>query len=109
MVVENGKVSACGGYIDALIREIHLVGKQTCTRKAVTSLYFGGGTPALAASRMAEIIRAAEEHFRTTDGIGAELHPDMVYYPFWTARSTQVSAAGFERFFGVPPEKGLWP
>lgn len=68
----------CDRYIDALIREIHLVGKQAGARKTATSLYFGGGTPALAAGRMAEIIRAIEEHFHITDGIGVELHPDNV-------------------------------
>lgn len=68
----------CDRYIDALIREIHLVGGQAGTKKTATSLYFGGGTPALAADRLAEIIRALEEHFRITDGIGAELHPDNV-------------------------------
>lgn len=68
----------CDRYIDALIREIHLVGNQVGSRKTVTSLYFGGGTPALAAGRMAEIIQAIEEHFLITDGIGVELHPDNV-------------------------------
>lgn len=68
----------CDRYIDALIQEIHLVGKQADTKKTVTSLYFGGGTPALAAGRMAEIIQAVEEHFHITDGIGVELHPDNV-------------------------------
>lgn len=68
----------CDRYIDALIQEIHLVGKQTPAKKAVTSLYFGGGTPALAAGRMTEIIQAVEEHFHITDGIGVELHPDNV-------------------------------
>ena len=69
---------ACDRYIDALIREIHLVGEQAATKKTVTSLYFGGGTPALAAGRIAEIIQAVEEHFYITDGIGVELHPDNV-------------------------------
>ena len=68
----------CDRYIDALIQEIHMVGKQAGTKKTVTSLYFGGGTPALAVGRMAEIIRAVEEHFHITDGIGVELHPDNV-------------------------------
>lgn len=69
---------ACDRYIDALIREIHLTGTQANTKKTVTSLYFGGGTPALAAGRLAEIIQAIEEHFRITEGIGVELHPDNV-------------------------------
>ena len=68
----------CDKYIDSLIEEIHLVGSQHTERKKVTSLYFGGGTPALAANRIKEIIDALNEHFILTDGIGLELHPDNV-------------------------------
>lgn len=71
----------CGRYIDALIQEIHMVGGQTAGRKEVTSLYFGGGTPALAAGRLGEIVGAVEEHFTVTEGIGVELHPDDVTVP----------------------------
>ena len=71
----------CGRYVDALIREIHMVGARSKGKKEVTSLYFGGGTPALAAVRMAEIIGAVGEHFTVTQGIGAELHPDDVTVP----------------------------
>ncbi len=66
----------CDKYIDALIKEIHLVGNQQKGKKEVTSLYFGGGTPALAANRIKEIIDAINEHFIITEGIGLELHPD---------------------------------
>lgn len=75
----------CNRYIDSLINEIHLVGKnsskQSSTaggRKTVTSLYFGGGTPALAAGRIKEIIDALSIYFDITEGIGLELHPDNV-------------------------------
>ncbi len=68
----------CDEYIDALIQEIHLVGSQHTGRKEVTSLYFGGGTPALAANRIKEIVDALQEHFIITEGIGLELHPDNV-------------------------------
>ena len=68
----------CNKYVDALIREIHIVGAQATERKEVTSLYFGGGTPALAVNRIKEIIDAVEEHFIITKGIGVELHPDNV-------------------------------
>ena len=68
----------CDRYIDALIDEIHMVGSQSEGKKTVTSLYFGGGTPALAASRIGEIIEAIEQHFVITEGIGVELHPDDV-------------------------------
>ena len=66
------------GYIDALIKEIHLVGRQWNGRRRATSLYFGGGTPALLADRIMDIISALREHFIITDGIGIELHPDNV-------------------------------
>lgn len=65
-------------YIDALIQEIHLVGSQHIGKKKTTSLYFGGGTPALAADRLKEIISAIREHYVLTEGIGIELHPDNV-------------------------------
>ena len=68
----------CNQYIDALIKEIHMVGDQSEGKKTVTSLYFGGGTPALAAGRIKEIIDALEEHFVITEGVGLELHPDNV-------------------------------
>ena len=68
----------CDKYIDALIKEIHIVGGQNIKKKTVTSLYFGGGTPALAATRIKEIVDALNEHFIITDGIGLELHPDNV-------------------------------
>jgi oxygen-independent coproporphyrinogen-3 oxidase len=68
----------CDDYIDYLIKEIHLVGSQMSEKKQVTSLYFGGGTPALAAYRLKEIIAAINEYFIITDGIGLELHPDNV-------------------------------
>ena len=63
-------------YIDSLVKEIHLVGKRHNAKKTATSLYFGGGTPALAAGRLREIIGALKEHFIITQGIGVELHPD---------------------------------
>ena len=68
----------CDQYIDSLIQEIHLVGGQHPGRKKATSLYFGGGTPALAANRIKEIVDALGEHFIITEGIGLELHPDNV-------------------------------
>ena len=61
-----------------MIQEIHLVGRQYPGKKETTSLYFGGGTPALVADRLREIIEAIREHFVITEGIGIELHPDNV-------------------------------
>lgn len=69
---------SCDRYIDALLREIELVGSRTEGRKTCTSLYFGGGTPALAADRIGEIVAALQRHFDITEGVGLELHPDNV-------------------------------
>lgn len=65
-------------YIDRLLKEIRMVGESFGSRKTVTSLYFGGGTPALAADRISEIINTLERYFDITDGVGLELHPDNV-------------------------------
>ena len=71
----------CDRYIDALIKEIHLVGETQSQKKTVTSLYFGGGTPALAADRIKEIIDTGDKYFKITEGIGIELHPGNVTEP----------------------------
>lgn len=71
----------CDQYIDALIKEISIVGKQMDGKREVTSLYFGGGTPALAADRIGEIIDEINKSFIITEGIGVELHPDNVNVP----------------------------
>lgn len=68
----------CDSYINSLIKEIDMVGSQYEGKKTTTSLYFGGGTPALAVDRLKEIIDAINRHFVITEGIGLELHPDNV-------------------------------
>ena len=68
----------CDKYIDALLEEISMVGGMCKEKKKVTSLYFGGGTPALVADRIGEIIKALGKYFEITEGIGLELHPDNV-------------------------------
>ena len=73
--------SLCDRYIDALLREIRMMGSQQKGRKTVTSLYFGGGTPALVADRLKEIIDTCKTYFEITEGIGLELHPDNVTVP----------------------------
>lgn len=65
-------------YIHSLLSEIRLVGSQYHDKKQVTSLYFGGGTPALVADRLKEIIDTIGEYYFITEGIGVELHPDNV-------------------------------
>ncbi|MBQ4146074.1 MAG: radical SAM protein [Clostridia bacterium] len=68
-------VEKCNDYIDNLIQEIHMVGKNHNGKKKVTSLYFGGGSPALAVDRIEEIINTIKLYFDITDGVGIELHP----------------------------------
>lgn len=68
----------CDQYLSALLREIHMVGSQNVSKKQVTSLYFGGGTPALVADRLKEIIDTCKRYFVITEGVGVELHPDNV-------------------------------
>ena len=62
-------------YIDALKQEIIMVSGGLPVPKETTSLYFGGGTPALAADRLGEIIELLKKYYIITDGIGVELHP----------------------------------
>ena len=68
----------CNQYIDYILKEIHLICSGYSEKKKATSLYFGGGTPALASDRIGEIITALRQHFDITEGIGIELHPDDV-------------------------------
>lgn len=68
----------CDQYLNALMREIKMVGSQYPEKKRVTSLYFGGGSPALIANRLKEIIETCNDYFYITEGIGIELHPDNV-------------------------------
>ena len=63
-------------YIEALLREIDLVGDQPAV--PVTSLYFGGGTPALLLPQLGRVIDRLRHHFVINDGIAIELHPDDV-------------------------------
>lgn len=68
----------CNRYIDSLLEEIHMVGKMHIGKKKVTSLYFGGGSPALATDRIGEIVDTIKLYFDITEGIGIELHPSDV-------------------------------
>ena len=71
-------LETCNKYIDHLLEEIHLVARGNTEKKPVTSLYFGGGTPALAVDRIQEIIDCLGQYFIIQEGIGLELHPENV-------------------------------
>lgn len=62
-------------YVAALKKEIELVGASGLQRKKVTTLYFGGGSPALVADEIGGVIETVREYFEITEGIGLELHP----------------------------------
>ena len=65
-------------YKDALINEINMVGKLYKGKKTITSVYFGGGTPALMLDELGEIITALKENFNINNNIGIELHPSNI-------------------------------
>lgn len=62
-------------YKEALINEINMVGRSDRITKNITSVYFGGGTPALMLKELPEIITALEKNFNISNNIGIELHP----------------------------------
>ncbi|MGE4352609.1 MAG: coproporphyrinogen-III oxidase family protein [Oscillospiraceae bacterium] len=62
-------------YVAALKREIELVGGNSPERRKITTLYFGGGSPALVADEIKGIVGTVEKYFEITEGIGLELHP----------------------------------
>lgn len=65
-------------YKLALLKEITLASEGLGEKKNVTSLYFGGGTPALMIDDLKEIIEHLNKYYIIEDGIGVELHPDDV-------------------------------
>jgi coproporphyrinogen III oxidase-like Fe-S oxidoreductase len=65
-------------YVEALKREIELVSGGGPERTKVTTLYFGGGSPALVAGEIKGIIETVTKYFEITEGIGLELHPSDV-------------------------------
>ncbi len=67
-------------YVEALCKEIDLVGQQVGRRK-VGTLYFGGGSPALVARHFPRIMQMVKRWFSITQGVGVELHPADVNVP----------------------------
>lgn len=72
-IYSSGKLDK---YVKALIEEIEQVGEMQKGKKKTTSLYFGGGSPALAADYIKTIIAKLRQYFIITEGVGMELHPD---------------------------------
>lgn len=65
-------------YKIALLKEIDIACKNMRSKKQATSLYFGGGTPALMIDDLKDIIQKLKEYFNITGGIGVELHPSDI-------------------------------
>lgn len=61
-------------YKSALIKEINMVG-TLINNKKITSLYFGGGSPALMLKELPDILKALKNNFQISGSIGIELHP----------------------------------
>jgi oxygen-independent coproporphyrinogen-3 oxidase len=71
-------VDLATSYKSALLKEIDLVGKGINGVRRATSLYFGGGTPALMAEDLPEIITRLKRYFEITGGVGVEIHPQDI-------------------------------
>jgi coproporphyrinogen III oxidase-like Fe-S oxidoreductase len=65
-------------YKDALVNEINMVGRLYKGKKTITSVYFGGGSPALMLDELSEIITALKLNFKINSNIGIELHPSDI-------------------------------
>ena len=65
-------------YIEALKKEISIVGSQSDGITEITSLYIGGGSPALCAEELKEVISEVNKYFHINEDIGVELHPSDV-------------------------------
>jgi len=62
-------------FCRALLEEIKLMASLAGGRKEIESIYFGGGTPALAVDYLPEIIEVTRKLFDVKGDIGIELHP----------------------------------
>lgn len=63
-------------YIDALLDEITLVSERSFSEKReITSVYFGGGSPALAGDQLEKITTHLKKYYSVRGNMGIELHP----------------------------------
>jgi len=62
-------------FCQALLKEIKLISSLAGGRKEIESIYFGGGTPALAIDYLPEIIGLTKSLFDIKGDMGIELHP----------------------------------
>ena len=79
-------------FLNSLLKEIEIVGKDfNGIKKHVTSLYFGGGSPALLIDDLSAIINLIKKYFIIDGNIGIELHPDNIT----TESMTKLKDIGF--------------
>ena len=64
-------------YKEALLKEIELANTRY-KKQDITSLYFGGGTPALLIEYLEEIIYTVKENFNLKGSLAIELHPSNI-------------------------------
>lgn len=64
-------------YKEALVKEIKMTNKRY-KKQDITSLYFGGGTPALLIDYLDEIIKVVKENFNLKGSLAIELHPSNI-------------------------------
>ena len=64
-------------YKEALLKEIKLANIRY-KKQDITSLYFGGGTPALLIDYLEEIISTEKDNFNLKGSLAIELHPSNV-------------------------------
>lgn len=63
-------------FVNALLKEIELVAKYLGPeQRKITSVYFGGGSPAILLKFIFIIMDAIRSHFVISENIGLELHP----------------------------------
>lgn len=65
-------------YKNALINEINMMGKVYDKSTRITSVYFGGGTPALMLEELEDILKVLKANFAIEKSIGIELHPSDI-------------------------------
>ncbi len=64
-----------GEFSSSLLKEIKLVAALAKGRKEIGSIYFGGGTPALAIDYIPEIVGLTKSLYDVRGDMGIELHP----------------------------------
>lgn len=90
--VEHGDGSAVPGYVDALVREVEAVLGDGGHR--LTSVYFGGGSPALAGEGVGAVLGAIRRRAEVSGEVGVELHPrDVIVDTIVTLRDAGVTMA----------------